>query len=102
MRWTFKNLLAVELTGLLPDIFRSEDPRPAAEQANDRYAHGGGWRPQAKWKISPVTGVASYPGDPDMEPIALGRLRNERVYVYDHGYVCIMQTDGTFEMCRMD
>lgn len=29
--------------GLLPLIFRADDPRNPIEQANDRYAHGGGW-----------------------------------------------------------
>lgn len=33
----------VEKVGLLPWIFSDADPRDPIEQANDRYAHGGGW-----------------------------------------------------------
>jgi hypothetical protein len=38
MQWTNE-----EVAGLLPEIFQENDPRTPIEQANDRYAHGGGW-----------------------------------------------------------
>ena len=47
-----------DILGLLPMIFDSNDPRPAREQANERYAHGGGWNPQEGWELNPSNGNA--------------------------------------------
>jgi len=44
----------------------------------------------------------SYPQDPDFAPMAVIRLRDERVVIYDCGFVAIIQTDGKFEVARMD
>ena len=91
-----------DILGLLPMIFDSNDPRPAREQANERYAHGGGWNPQEGWELNPSNGNAMYPGDPPMWPLAMAELNDERLYLYPYGYVAVVQQDGGFEMCRMD
>ena len=78
-----------DILGFLPMIFNDEDPRPAREQANDRYAHGGGWRPQDGFKMQVRDHSIKYPGDP-------------RLYVYDYGYVAVVQMNGKFEVARMD
>lgn len=47
MVWKFLNPeMTVEQLGYIPLFFAADDPRPAAEQLNERYAHGGGWRPR--------------------------------------------------------
>ncbi len=93
---------AHDLLGYIPEFLSASDLRPAKEQFNERYAHGGGWRPLKGWAVLPITGGAKYPGDPIYRPIAKATLRDETIYVYQHAWVSIVQKDGTFEMSRMD
>ncbi len=98
--------------GLIPMWLDADDPRPAAEQLNEHYAHGGGWRPFGGFKRRPdgssegfvlrKDGSIKYPGDPAHKPIAAMMLRDELILMYPHGWVLIRQKDGTFEVCRMD
>ena len=37
-----------------------------------------------------------------MWPLAMAELNDERLYLYPHSYVAVVQQDGGFEMCRMD
>jgi hypothetical protein len=37
-----------------------------------------------------------------MKPLACFVWREETIFVYLYGYVAIFQTDGSFEVCRMD
>jgi hypothetical protein len=93
-----------DLLGFIPDFILEMDPRPAREQINDRYAHGGGWHPFGKgeWVYDPASGSIKYPGDPAYLPVAKGQLRDETILVYKHAWVCIVQKDGSFEVSRMD
>lgn len=91
----------IEMLGFLPMMIDGLDPRPASEQFDTGYQHGGGWHPQDRWILN-KDNTASYPGDPSMSPIASAMLRDELILVYRHGYVAIVQPDRTFEMCRMD
>lgn len=89
-----------EMLGFIPDFLNEDDPRPAKEQFNANYAHGGGWRPMRGWTR---TGwQMRYPGDPPMEPLALMQLHDELVYIYPHAWVVILQPDNSFEISRMD
>ena len=36
--------VSVEMLGLIPYFLHPNDSRPAKEQFNERYAHGGGWQ----------------------------------------------------------
>jgi hypothetical protein len=85
-------------------IIRADDPRPVADQINDRYSHGGGWFPygQGQWTRNPETGALKYPGDPAMPPLASIRVNDELVVLYDHALICVVQPDGTFLVSRMD
>jgi len=87
--------------GLIPHWLDADDPRPAAEQLNEHYAHGGGWRPFEGFVLRKDGGI-KYPGDPTHKPRAAMMLRDELIMIYDHGWVLIRQKDGTFEVCRMD
>lgn len=101
MIWTAESLDAL---GYLPDFLDDDDPRPAREQFNTAYAHGGGWNPRTteEGTLDIATGVYTYPDDPPQTPIGMTRLRDEMILVYPHAVVAIVQADGTFEMARMD
>lgn len=94
-----------ELLGLLPFIFREDDPRPAAEQANDRYAHGGGWRPFEGFAYDPSDHSLTYPGDPAYRPFAKLRLplSSETLLVYPYSWVAVLKDgEDVPQICRMD
>jgi len=90
-----------EHLGLIPYFLNENDPRPAREQFDANYSHGGGWRPQNGFKMLD-SGDLKYPGDPAMPVWAETRLRDEVIHFYQYGYVAICQGDGSFEVCRMD
>ena len=87
--------------GFLPTFLDLNDPRPAAEQFQERYLYGG-WRPQEGFTKGRRRYELLYPGDPPLTPIAAMQLGDETIMVYWHGYVAIWQQDGSFEICRMD
>lgn len=89
-----------EDVGFIPTFLDLDDPRPAAEQFQERYVWGG-WRHQDGFTAASRF-CLNYPGDPMMRPIAAIPFRDEMVMIYRHGYVAIWQKDGTFEACRMD
>lgn len=88
--------------GLLPMFFDEEDERPAREQLDANYQHGGGWRPGTKWTLDHKTMALHYPGDPALHPLAIGHLREEIIVVYEYGVVAIVQNNWTFEAARVD
>ena len=47
-RWVLYGGTSPAMLGFLPMMLDDEDPRPAAEQLNETYAHGGGWMPFGK------------------------------------------------------
>lgn len=105
MLWTMLHpKVTPEHLGFLPSFLSEDDPRPAREQIDTGYAHGGGWRPfgQDRWTLDPGTTVLRYPGDPPMRPLATTSLRKERLYFYDHAVLMILQPDGAFEVGRVD
>jgi hypothetical protein len=90
-----------DAVGFIPEFLSEANPQPARVQLNDNYAHGGGWRPMEGWALREDDRLV-YPGDPPMMPIAELRLRDERILVYPHAWVCILYPDQTFEVARMD
>ena len=85
--------------GYLPSFLHEEDPRPAREQFDQRYIHGG-WRPTSGGTIRNF--VMYYPGDPPLVPIAMITFRDEIILLYPGDFVAIVQPDGSFEVARMD
>ena len=75
---------------MLPDFIDQNDPRPAREQFDANYAHGGGWHPIEGF-IHRKGVTIEYPGDPPYHPIAMWPLRNELIVVYRYGLVAIFQ-----------
>lgn len=90
------------VTGYLPYILSADDPRPARDQINTNYAHGGGWHPQDGFDLDADTLVARYPGDPPFRAIAFAMLQHEKIVLFEHEYLAIIQPDGSFEMARVN
>ena len=90
-----------DMLGLIPHFLDAGDARPAHEQLDANYQHGGGWRPMPGFKLGHQM-TLRYPGDPALQPLAVMRLRQEEIYMYPHGFVAIVQPDGSFEAARMD
>jgi hypothetical protein len=94
--------LPADLLGYLPFFLSEEDPRSAAAQLDENYAHGGGWHPQDGFTFDPVSWVIRYPGDPPHRPLAIARLRDELLLFYPYEYLAIVQPDGSFEIARVN
>src|SRR5574337_1903648 len=102
MKWKLLHPRAtLEMLGFLPDFLNEDDPEPARTQLDLAYAHGGGWRPFKGFRLAP-NGDLLYPGDPPIKAIAQTRLREEIIRIYEHGWVCIIQPDNSYEIARMD
>lgn len=102
--WVFLHPKATcEHLGYIPEWLHLADPRPAKEQLDAAYRHGGGWDPFKGFEMpDKTTGVMRYPGDPPQKPIAKCQFRDELIFMYNHGWVSIVQKDGTWEVARMD
>jgi len=90
-----------EMLGFLPEFLSEEDPRPAKEQIDFNYSHGGGWCPFKGFKMLP-NGNLKYPGDPETELLAETKLREETIRFYNHSWCAIIQSDGSYEISRVD
>lgn len=95
----------IDILGYIPEIIRSTDPQPVADQIAERYSHGGGYSPfgQGKWMYDPEDQSITYPGDPKLLPMAWADIHGETVIVYRHAMVAIINQDsGNFVVLRMD
>jgi hypothetical protein len=93
--------MTLDHLGFLVNWLDDYDPRPAKDQFNENYQHGGGWYPFAGFKLNPDNSL-SYPGDPPLRPLAQCQFRNELVVFYEHSWVAIIHKDRYFEACRLD
>jgi hypothetical protein len=87
--------------GIIPDMLDWDNPKSAREQLDEGYRHGGGWWPMSKFKMDENDRL-KYPGDPWLEPLVEIPLRDERIVIYQHAMVAIIQPDRSFEVSRMD
>jgi hypothetical protein len=103
MIWQVRPGTHPDMLGFIPSMISEDDERPAAEQFNSNYAHGGGWRPMDKWKLDPDGCAITYPGgDPPLKPLALAVLRDELILVYPYAWVAIVGKTGSFQVARLD
>ncbi|HEU5116458.1 MAG TPA: hypothetical protein VFT74_07260, partial [Isosphaeraceae bacterium] len=99
-----------DLLGFIPTFILDSDPRSLQEQIEERYAHGGGWRPMDGWTHEWVRRIGQgtvldicYPGDPWLSPVASTTLRNQRLFVYQHAWVAIAtEASSSIEIARLD
>lgn len=89
-----------EHLGYLANFLDERDPRPAREQLDAAYRHGGGWVRFEGFTM--LEDGLSYPGDPTMVLIAETKLRDETIRFYNGSWVAIVQSDGSYEIARMD
>ena len=92
--------LVADAVGFIPEFLDENDPRPAREQINEAYAHGGGRR--AFSGFTRTSNGLQYPGDPPMKPYAQAHLRDETIVVFPHAWTMIVQADGSWEVARLD
>jgi hypothetical protein len=93
---------ALHYVGIIPDMLDPSDPRPVKEQLNEGYAHGGGWHATVvDFKLGEDDSL-HYEGDPTLLPVVEIRVRHERILIYQHAWVAIIQPDRSYEVCRMD
>ena len=79
MGWMLKHGVEPDDLGLLPSFLDDADPRPAREQLDANYRHGG----DPNWRTEPASlddkDRLCYPGDPPLDWLAMTALRDEVV-----------------------
>ncbi len=90
-----------DLWGFIPGFLDENDPRPAREQINANYRHGGGWQPMPNFTRT-ANGALLYPGDPPFPVLSTMYFRDEYIHMHECSIVCIVQKDGTWEAARLD
>jgi hypothetical protein len=105
MLWFTHNADAL---GILPTFLSDEDPRPAVEQLNANYAHGGGWHDFKGFTYhdgkedGDCRARLEYPDDPPMREVGRTLLRDELIIVFEYSWVAVVQRDGSYRVARMD
>lgn len=109
--WLLRPGFNTDYLGMLPDIFRAYDPRPAREQIEDRYAHGGGFLvAPGDWTMTYGRDAGEipwaelhFPGDPPLKEIARLELSaTETLVLFDCAFVAIVGPMLDFVVVRMD
>lgn len=94
-----------EDAGFLPEFFSEADPRPAREQLDANYQHGGGVHPiEGFTLVNPAPGAASlhYPDDRPFRERGRATLRDETLILFEADVLAIVQPDGSFLATRVD
>ena len=95
----------MEVVGLIPTFLSEHDPRSAAEQIDENYQHGGGWRHFEGFELIGEKGdkySIVYAGDPPMYELSRATLRDETLVFFQTSWMAIIQKDGSFEISRID
>lgn len=91
--------------GMIPEWLEAAETTKISliEFFNHAYAHGGGWRPFKGFTLNEDNSL-KYPGDPALKPFVEFTMddRPDKVFMYDHAWVAIVQPNRSFEVCRMD
>lgn len=102
IKFTFKNpAMTDEHLGIIPHFISIFDERPVAVQIDENYSHGGGWR-KANGFTMDADGTIQYKGEKPLPVLAEAKLRDETLRFYDYAWFAIVQSDGTFEIARLD
>lgn len=106
MKWVMVTGRDPIVLGLIPMFLSEDDPRPAAQQLDANYRHGGGWRPMPGFSLN-ERGQLCYHKDgeedePPMNCLAATQLRHEDIRFFEHQWLVIIQPDGSFEVSRCD
>lgn len=90
-----------ESVGFIPEMLSEANPATARQQLDAGYIHGGGWVPFNGFELRADNSI-KYPGDPVHKPLAVMKLRDEQIFVYESGWVMVLQPDRSYEIARMD
>jgi hypothetical protein len=93
----------IDIVGYTPEFLSEDSEDDAVKQLDEHYSHGGGWRDFEGFTF--VDGdepKLTYPGDPPTNAIAHWKLRDERIILFEHAWVAVVQPDGKFRVARMD
>jgi hypothetical protein len=91
-----------EHLGFIPSFFDATDPRPAAEQLDANYNHGGGWRPLTGFRVREFDNALLYGEDKPLRRLWRCEFRTEVIEVYQLAWVRITKADGSWEVSRVD
>lgn len=92
-----------DLVGLTPAFISEFSDDDAVTQLDHNYRHGGGWHDfQGFTFVDGEEPKLTYPGDPPTQAVAWWQLRDERIILFDHAWVAVVQPDGSFRVARMD
>lgn len=99
-----------DAVGALPLCWDASDPRGAIAQHDERQMGNGPWSnfntgpASSRFTFHREDGALRYPGDPDLLPLAWAELpiTGEKIYVYPHAWVAIVQSSGVFSVDRRD
>lgn len=94
-----------QAAGYLPFILSNNDPRPASEQLDDRYAHGGGYNPFEGFKLivnKDNSYALQYPNDPPMRELSQAFLHEEKLVLFEGSWLAIIQPCGDHVITRVD
>jgi hypothetical protein len=92
-----------DLVGFMPLGVDPSSPIAAVPQLHAGYGHGGGWHDFEGFEFKDGDEPQLlYPGDPPTEAVAFWNLREERIILFDHAWVAVVQPDGSFRVSRMD
>lgn len=101
MIWVQVNPAAtMDHLGIIPSFLDPEDVRTAAMQIDENYCSG--WRPSSGFTMDKEKRTLKCAGDPDLPPLFMSLMGDELIFVYEYGYVAIVQPDETFEVSRLD
>lgn len=95
----------MEVVGFLPQFLDERDPRPAIEQIDTAYQHGGGWNDFKGFELvgggdKPYS--LKYPGDPLTHELSRATLRDETLVFFTFSWLAVIQTDGSYRVARLD
>lgn len=93
---------AYDHLGRIPLIFNPECADPAWQQITDNYP--GGFNPEQDdrgWMFTEDEYLVR-PPYPALEPSALAHLHDERILVYEGGWVVIAQRDGSYTVVEIE
>jgi len=89
-----------------PQLLDESDPRPAADQINERYV--GGWNSRMRFGVTcePGTMTLRYTddraGEVTISPMSVMTFRHETLALFQSHYVVIMQPDESWDIARLD
>ena len=95
----------MEVVGVIPHFLSENDSRPAVEQIDAGYQHGGGWRDFEGFELEGGNGkpyTLAYPGDPLQLELSRATLRDETLVLFTSSWFAVIQEDGSHRIARID